>query len=228
MPYEKHIVCLANSRKTSGRCIAGKELTDNGIGPWIRPVSIRPTREISELDRRYENGQRARVLDIIKIPMIEPVPHLNHSEDHLIDDDEYWEKTGEAGWDIIQTMLEPNNGPLWCNGGSTYHGANDKIREDVASELDSSLMLVRPSDLNILVRVESGFEGRPGKRTARASFSVACEQYILKITDPEAETEYLGREKGTYSVDDAIICVSLSEAWNGHVFKLVAAIFTPD
>ena len=26
----KHIVCLANSRKMSGRCVAGKELLDDG------------------------------------------------------------------------------------------------------------------------------------------------------------------------------------------------------
>ena len=32
------IVCLANSRKISGRCIAGKIMDS---GKWIRPVSSR-------------------------------------------------------------------------------------------------------------------------------------------------------------------------------------------
>jgi hypothetical protein len=76
------------------------------------------------------------------------------------------------------------------------------------------------------VRIESGFEGRPGKRRARARFNIDGETYLLQITDPKAEAEYLGRGDGTYPVDDAIICLSLSEAWNGYVFKLVAAIFT--
>ena len=36
----KRIVCLANSRKRGGRCVAGKELLADGrAGGWIRPVS---------------------------------------------------------------------------------------------------------------------------------------------------------------------------------------------
>lgn len=226
MAYTKKIVCLANSRKISGRCIAGRELTDNGIGSWVRPVSKRATREISETDRRYQNGQRASILDIIEVPMLEPAPHYHHTEDHLIDENEYWIKNGEAGWETIEEMLEPNNSPLWINGEQTFHGLNDKISEEEAATLNSSLLLVRPSDLNILVRIESGFQGRPGKRNARARFNIDGETYLLQITDPKAEAEYLGRENGTYPVDDAIICLSLSEAWKGYVFKLVAAIFT--
>lgn len=48
--FTETMICLANSRKTSGRCIAGKRLTDH---LWLRPVSSRITHEISEYDRRY-------------------------------------------------------------------------------------------------------------------------------------------------------------------------------
>ena len=68
--YEKTIVCLANSRKLSGRCIAGKELVNSGYGSWIRPVSHRPTEEISEEERRFENGDDPQILDRISIQLI--------------------------------------------------------------------------------------------------------------------------------------------------------------
>ena len=35
MPTVKRIVCLANSRKLTGRCVAGKELLEgNRLGGW--------------------------------------------------------------------------------------------------------------------------------------------------------------------------------------------------
>lgn len=35
----KRILCLANSRKLSGRCVAGREIANPRLGPWVRPVS---------------------------------------------------------------------------------------------------------------------------------------------------------------------------------------------
>ena len=68
MSYKKTIVCLANSKKMSGRCIAGKELDARSrLGGWVRPVSNRETQEISEDERAYENGKDPKVLDIFKL-----------------------------------------------------------------------------------------------------------------------------------------------------------------
>src|SRR5215218_7811213 len=88
--YEKRIICLASSRKISGRCVAGKEVTNDGIGDWIRPVSNRPNGEVSWEERRYEDGSDPALLDVIRITMRAPVPHPHQPENHLLHEDCYW------------------------------------------------------------------------------------------------------------------------------------------
>jgi hypothetical protein len=72
--YTKTIICLANSRKMSGRCLAGREIDGEKIDAWIRPVSAREHEEISEGDRRYKDGHTTNLLDIVTIPMLKPKP----------------------------------------------------------------------------------------------------------------------------------------------------------
>ena len=103
--YKKTIICLANSRKLAGRCVAGKEIAGSTIGAWIRPVSSRPTGELSERERRFLNGQDPKLLDVIAVSMVEPRPHAFQTENHLIDDRYYWIKHREATWDVLKAAL---------------------------------------------------------------------------------------------------------------------------
>ena len=103
MGYTKTIVCLANSRKPpSGRCVAGREVASVGFGAWIRPISERPTLEISEEERRYQDGTDPKVLDIIAIEMKRALPEHHQQENHLIDDGYYWVKRGVVSWRDLQ------------------------------------------------------------------------------------------------------------------------------
>ena len=49
MPTVKRIVCLANSRKLHGRCVAGREWDGDRVGPWLRPVSARAGQAVSDM-----------------------------------------------------------------------------------------------------------------------------------------------------------------------------------
>ena len=71
----KRILCLANSRKISGRCVAGREIVNGQPGVWLRPVSDRQHQEISWDERHYEDANDPQVLDIVSLPLIEPRPH---------------------------------------------------------------------------------------------------------------------------------------------------------
>lgn len=142
MRHKKTILCLANSRKPpSGRCVAGREIHSAGFGAWISPVSARSTQEISEEERRYEDGTDPKVLDIVTIEMIRPVPQLHQQENHLIDDSYYWMKQDTVSWDDLQIAVEDPNGSLWINGFSSSHGINDCIPEDRLSWITRSLYL---------------------------------------------------------------------------------------
>jgi hypothetical protein len=228
MPYTKKIVCLANSRKPpSGRCIAGREIVGGGFGDWIRPVSARPSREISEVERRYEDGTDPKVLDIIVIQMSERLPQHHQQENHVIDDTYYWLRRGAVSWRDLQAAVEDPAGPLWLNGFSSWHGRNDRVPDGQLSTLNRSLYLVRPYRLLLVVGLEGGQFG-PARRRVRARFNVSGQTYAVGVTDPGVEAQYLARSDGEYPLDDALICVSLGEAFNGFAYKLAAAVITPE
>jgi hypothetical protein len=168
--YTKTIICLANSRKTSGRCVAGKEVLPNGTGAWVRPVSKRPTAELSEEDRRFQDGKDPKLLDVVRIPLVEPRPHGFQVENHLIDDGYYWTKVRKATWAELRLALDPVAGPLWDNSSSSYNGLRDRVQEAVANQSNSSLRLIEVDDLKVVVHVE-GAEFGNGKRKVRGRFT---------------------------------------------------------
>lgn len=227
MPYEKTIICFANSRRPPhGRCVAGKEVVNGDYGDWICPVSARATEEISEEEQRYEDGTDPKVLDIIRILFLEPRPTIYQTENHVIDDQDYWEKVDQAEWNDVIEALDLVPGPLWQNLGSTRHGLNDKIPENIAGQFSSSLCLIRPDDIEVHVEREDGDFGPP-RRRVRASFILNGIRYKLVVTDPVVERRYLAQPNGSHPIEDAILCISLSGLFHGYAFKLVATMITP-
>jgi len=179
------IVCLANSKKMSGRCIAGKIISEN---KWIRPVSDRANEEISEEERRYENGQMPKLLDIVSIPVKEHKPILFQYENYLIDDGYYWEKKGSFNRGLNELLDTPDD--LWGTNSSSYQGEYDRFPEDMGEGYKESLYLIKPQLLEIIVRAE-GEEFNNPKRKVRARFYYNGIEYIFPVTDPVIGRKYL-------------------------------------
>lgn len=229
MKVDQTIVCLANSRKppSGGRCVAGRLFQAGRFGIWLRPVSDRTTREISLDERRYENGGDPAVLDIITIHFLRAEPEHYQRENQLIDPDYYWSRSGTITWRELQSAVEDPAGPLWLNGDSSSYGENDRVAEVQAAQLRRSLYLVRPTGLRISVALEGGGM-YPARRRVRAIFRLNGHSYCFPVTDPPVESEYLRKPNGTYSLNDALLCISLGELFHGYAYKLAAAVITPD
>jgi hypothetical protein len=218
----KSIVCLANSRKLNGRCVAGREVVGGQPAGWIRPVSGRPSQEVSEYERQYDDGSDPRVLDIIDVPLLRPDPKMYQQENWRLDPKIYWVRTGRATWKQLGRLVEPNTS-LWTNGCSTYHGRNDVVPVATANTLSSSLTLIRVSKVQLVVFSPGEAFGNP-KRRVQARFSLASTEYRLWVTDPDYERRYLARPNGSHDLAQCLLTISLGEPYKDECSKLVAAI----
>src|SRR5687768_13524839 len=79
---QKEIICLANSRKHGGRCVAG--LHTNG-GGWLRAVGRVPDGTLFPPDYTLTDGSEPRLLDVIRIGLEKPQPSLHQPENWTID-----------------------------------------------------------------------------------------------------------------------------------------------
>lgn len=222
MPTVKRLVCLANSRKLNGRCIAGIELAEVRRAGWIRPVSAREHEEVSEYERQYEDGSDPRLLDVMDVPLLEPRPKGYQQENWLLDPEHYWRKVGRLNWEGLEALLDRLE-RLWIDGDSTYNGLNDRIRLEQATGVRSSLRLVRVHRLALSVFRPGEAFGNP-KRRVQARFQYADAEYHLWVTDPAYERAYLAKADGEYPIGESFLTVSLGEPYNGYCYKLVAAI----
>ena len=247
----KQIVCLANSRKLSGRCIAGREWSEGrGAGNWVRPVSDREGGEVSEYERQYEDGSDPRVLDIIRIPVVGPQPEGWQTENWLLDPEFYWQKEGRCSWFDLAEFLDPV-APLWIDGYNTSSGRHDKIPLDLVdpllqrpedglvrgrhdrAPLDSlepvsgSLRLIHVERLELSV-FKPGEAFGNNKRRVQGRFSYAGKDYALWVTDPLYERKYLAKLDGVYEIGECYLTVSLGEPYLDACYKLIAAVMERD
>lgn len=218
----KRIVCLANSRKLQGRCIAGREFVGGGPIAWIRPVSDRQHEEVSEYERQYEDGSDPRVLDIIDVPLREPRPKEYQQENWLLNPDEYWIRVGRFPWTNL-CQLANESGTLWLNGYNTYNGRNDYIPLDKAAAIRSSLELVHVDTLELGVFKPGEAFGNL-KQRVQARFRFDRNDYALWVTDPIIERTYLSHDDSRYRLGEAYLTISLGEPYEGRCYKLVAAV----
>lgn len=223
------IICLANSRKHSGRCVAG--VRTNGKG-WMRPVSVAPEGVLQERHYTLDDTSEAQIFDVIRIPCDKPRPQPHHPEDWLIRP-ETWElstrRLSEEHIALLKASLAP--------GPELLGDLEDRIvypATEGGEIVAGSLALVQPENLHFVVKAR-----KTGERQVRVMFELAGAPYNLAITDVEWEPRLRSQEIGTYTLADfgvppsetPLLTISLSEpllseiAAENRCYKLVAALF---
>jgi hypothetical protein len=221
MAYVKTLLCLANSKKYSGRCVAGREFIGGQPGDWVRPVSSREGQEINFVESMLNTGGYAQLLDVIEIHFLEPRAKDYQTENHLIDPTVRWRHVGRTAREELDTSIDQVRGELWFNGSSSRGGVNDQVPIAIARNLRGSLLLIRPDRLSLY------YANRQRGPQLRANFGYFGVLYDLAVTDPVLTDTPMGRQLAGSQFPGALVCLSLGEPFNGYCYKLVAAVIAP-
>ena len=212
------VLILASSRKPGGICLAGKRLSGEQCGDWVRPVweSTGIGWNTAVLGRKA--GRIPAVGDVFDIPLSRSLPWAHQSENWQVGNGA-WGFSGHRGTQALIRFAD-DDVSLWENSWCSASGFNDRVPVDRAlREGAGSLRLIRPDGLTFVAEVHNG---RP---KLRAHFVFKSTRYCLCVTDPVAcERWYARFADGHNGVADALLCLSLGQPWEGFCYKLVAGV----
>ncbi len=215
----KTIVCLANSYKHGGRCIAGVSIDD---GAWIRLRGKALDGALCACEYALDDGSEPRLLDVIEVELHYAVPSDAHPEDWQI---------APTQWHLVERPASPARMQMITAAAdkvpTVLRGYRDRmaVGEVDAKPLLSSLVLVCPDQLHWWIREDGG------KRRHRALFQRHHVTYDFALTDPLWIEQFKPLPAGIYphsdivdSSDETWLTISLSEPYFGFHYKLVAGV----
>jgi len=179
------IVCLANSFKRGGRCIAGIDLETNR---WIRPIG--GGYEGAIRSERLINGAEPKLLDIIEIPLGGNANDLGCQPENRILRPGPWLKVGEIEKDDVLQYIEKTDRLL--------HNFDKNVP---LSEFESNIKKTEWKSLQLIHVKNACFSKNPWNKI-ECNFSYSGHWYLLKTTCTETEL-YIG------SNSDYILTISM-------------------
>lgn len=213
---KKRFVCLANSYKEQGRCVAGIELDakgniiiEDGKPKWIRPVSAEGHGEVSS---NLVSG--IGLLDILEMDVTEECPD-GHQSENVFFDEKSIERVGTLSKGKLNKASEESK--------YIFATRYSSLSEEVIEKLSHSLMLIETDNFEI---IEKPNEQKPKYPKIRLKFSYNGFEYDLPITDPDFQKRYWKNPKILSKINSIKLCLSLGVKFSGtnRYYKLVAGI----
>ena len=215
---DKYIICLANSYKHGGRCIAGIEITFDANGkPFIvrhpdgRPVWLRPVSDSPDGSIPNEIAKDIKLFSVIKVTDVVPCPNKAHVEDI-----KYSQLESRHGYftpndNLLQLCLDKKHQNIFYFQGKA-------VSAQMVERLDYSLMLIKPND------VEAYVDENREKSKYRMKFSYYGSHYDFSITDPEFLEAFKTNPELGSNLKNVYLALSLGMEFEGFHFKLVATV----
>lgn len=216
------IVCLANSYKYGGRCIAGLR-TDGG--GWIRPVSTAVHGEFQNEQLLQLAGFDARILDVIRVGISTP-QRMPYQPENWSIEERRWRLVERPAADsmahVVAAAVWPDSSLL---GGTERHISEAVLRRSPAAH---SLALVKPEEIHF----QRVFDEHEMRLKDRVIFRLGKVAYDLPLTDPVylavlsklREGDHTPAEIGIPADRKILLTISLGEPYHGICYKLVATI----
>ena len=218
---DKYFICLANSYKRGGRCIAGVEVVPNsdagwklvcnndGIPRWIRPIARTIYGEIPNFV-----GETIKMFSIVKLTNVVPCPEKAHTENV------YYSRIVQCD-DIISQKSSFLNQLVDTKHQSLFHNRGRAVSAEMLVEINYSLMLIHPD------KASSYIDENREKSKNRMCFSYYGVGYDFPITDP-LFIECLKKNPEKYAnLNDVYLTLSLGLEFEGWHHKLVAGVIIP-
>ena len=201
------LVCLANSKKRGGSCIAGKDTVSKA---WVRPV---PSPQggawnINGLD----------VLDEFSFPTGKRVL-LNHQTENVLAQPGNWQIQSRNNFSVIRNMIDRPQA-IWRFPGDT-HQDRVSFAKIQTMGVNNSLYLIEAQGMLFYYG-----RGARGRKHLKSKFAYNGFVYDFSVTDPTIDTDLSAMADGFYRCMSPInyVCVSLGENYNGFCYKLIASV----
>lgn len=223
------ILCLANSYKYQGRCIAG--LRKDGKG-WIRPVSADFHGTLFPPIYQLPNQEEPQLFDILEIDFIQPLPQVHQPENWLIDTTPWrlvdrLETVSEVQKQKVREFITD----IAMGKPYIFNDFEKKIKYDYLAShpVSSSLVVVKPEQVDFKISSDDDWK-------IKASFKIKNSHYCLSVTDPVFLDKMQHLPDGNYPAlelkipdfnpEQVFFTISLGEPYFEYCYKLVAAVIS--
>jgi hypothetical protein len=209
-------ICLANSFKEGGRCLAGIELDANNNPVLVkhRPKWIRPVCNTEHGEVPNHIAEPFQILDVIELDVTEKKPENYQSENVLFNVNSIHRK-GTFDKKQLDNLCDDNK--------YIFATRYDSLSEEVIIKLNHSLLLIKTNTFEVIEKPNEQYPNRPKHRFV---FTYNEFKYDFSITDPVFLRKYQQNPDFMEDIDEVVLSLSVGVKFlkTNRYYKLVAGI----